>query len=166
MIPFAPTKVVLQFWPEDADEQATPAHAPESLEKWATRNAGTAPGTKDSLSLARPDEPWIALVGIPYTMEFGHPRPLIPPGVSLQACTRVEPVPDPWQEWVIRSEDTDYQTVACIKGKASGLRCFRWAFRQTAVCKCWLLGRSCGAMEAGRCKYHHLCPMGNDPQSG
>ena len=114
---------------------------------------------------AQPDDPWIALVGIPFNMEFGNPRTL-GNTESLQPFTRVEPVPDLWQEWAIQGEDANYHPVACIRGKASGLRCFRGAFRQTAVCKCWLLGRVCGAMEAGRCKYHHLFPMGNDPASG
>ncbi len=98
MLTFAPTKVVLQFWPEDCSSDQVPAHSPEALERWAAREAGAKPGTKDSLTQAQPDEPWFALVGIPFNMEFGNPRTPVANEESLQPFTKVEPVPDLWQE--------------------------------------------------------------------
>ena len=94
MLTFAPTKVVLQFWPEDCSSDQVPAHAPEALERWAARQAGAKPGTKDSLTQAQPDEPWFALVGIPFNMEFGNPRTPVDNEETLQPFTKVEPVPD------------------------------------------------------------------------
>ena len=160
-----PTKTVLQIWSVDTTGGTRPTHVPDALERWASRDYRS-PGDKDTLALAHPDEPWIALGGVPPFMNFGVKRRLGGNQEPLQMYCSVEAVPTEWRDWQIQPEDTAYTTVCCIKGNASGMRCLRWSFKQTAVCRCYLLDRDCVTLEAGRCRFNRIYCLGNDPNAG